>query len=71
MNRGSNKDFEDQLTSNRRLNDESINLAHYIIHRQFPDVNGLEDTNMGDKDMYSVYIKKIRCRIVQFDILMF
>ena len=53
-----NKDIEDQLTSNRRLNDESINLAHYIIHRQFPDVNGLEDTNLGDKDMYSVYIKK-------------
>ena len=35
------KDIEDEILSGNCLSDIPINLPQFVIHRQFPSINGL------------------------------
>ena len=42
-----------QLSSNEWLSDETINLAQYLLHKQFPITKGFEDTTLGKLQQFS------------------
>ena len=39
------KGEKDIILGNRKLTDESINLAHNIFHKSHPHINGFQDTH--------------------------
>ena len=44
-----------QLASNEQLSDETINLAQYLQHKQFPTTKRFEDTTLGKLQQFSVH----------------
>ena len=42
------------ILDNQMLTDESINIAQNIIHKQFPNIGGLQDTVIGKTQFFGV-----------------
>ena len=44
-----------QLASNEQLSHETINLAQYLLHKQFPITKRFEDITLGKLQQFSVH----------------
>ena len=52
---------EDVILNEEELSDESINIAQNMINSQYPDYDGLEDTVIGQCQMFSTF----KCPFIQ------
>ena len=46
---------EDVILNDEELSDESINIAQNMINSQYPGYDGLEDTVIGQCQMFSTF----------------
>eukprot|EP00794_Sanderia_malayensis_P002420 gene2420-2789_t len=53
-NRKTTNDDMDSITNNQMLTDNLINISQNLLHVQFPDAQGLEDTTLGPYLQFSI-----------------